>query len=682
MSRKATIDFETRSACSLKKCGTWVYSTHPSTEVLCLVFRLPQWVGGRTEVWHPAFPQLGLDECQPEALLELLTWIADGGLVEAHNVWFEFCIWKNQMVAKYGWPEIPLEQWRCSAAKAATFALPRGLDDAAKALKLPIQKDADGSKVMMKMTKPRKSRKKEREAWAKAGVRPPRYLWHESVELLDRLIAYCRQDVLAEEGISNSLLDLPESELAIFQMDLRMNLEGFQLDKPAVKCALRLIREESKILNRELSELTGRKVRRATQRARMVAWFADQGLALPDTQKATLDGLLDATGHSALSGCGPHVRRALEIVRALGRSSTAKFRAMKAQLGTDSRVRGGLLYYGATTGRWAGKGVQPHNFPKGSQKVEQEALWAALKTENRDVIARDYRSVMEALSNGLRGTIVPRSGCQLYVADYAAIEARVVLWLADAQGALDIFREGRDIYCEMASSIYEYPCTKDDHPTERALGKIAVLGLGYQMGAGKFQATCGNFGIDIDEEMAIKVVDAYRLRFWEVPELWKQQERAAMQAVRTGKHVHTPKATWFTDRRFLYCRLPSGRCLVYPYPLVQSKQMPWGESRDGLTFMGVDGYTHQWRRQHTYGGMLVENQTQAVARDIMAAAMLRAQQTDYRVILSVHDELIAEAPLGYGSVPEFEQVMATVPVWAKGCPIEAAGWRGPRYKKG
>ncbi len=679
---KVTIDYETRSACSLKACGPWRYSIDPITEILCLVWRLPHWPSGRTAVWHPAFPQLDLPERIEDAeLLELWAWIDAGKAVEAHNVWFEFCIWKNILVPRHGWPEVPLTSWRCSAAKAAIHALPRGLDDVVKALHLPVQKDMEGSKVMMKMTKPRKSRKKEREMWAKEGVKPPRYLWHETPELLERLIQYCRKDVLAEEGVSSSLADLSASELALFQMDLRMNLQGFQLDKPAVRVALRLIHEETKILNRELSELTNRKVRRATQRARMMVWFEANGLALPDTQKETLDTLLSEP--ELFEEYDPKVRRALEIVRALGRSSTAKYQAMKCWMAKDGRVRGGLLYYGATTGRWSGKGIQPQNFVKGSQKVDQEQLWTVMKTGDHEAITTQYRSVMEGLSNGLRGVILPSPKHQLYVADYAAIEARVVLWLARAEDALDTFREGRDIYCEMAESVYGYPCTKDETPTERSMGKIAVLGLGYQMGASKFMATCEAFKMPIDLEFAERIVRVYRERFWQIPAMWAEQEAAAIKAIDTGQNIHAGRMSWWVANKFLYCRLPSNRTLVYPFPEMRDRVMPWGATKRGLTYMGMDSYTHQWKRQHAYGGMLVENQTQAVSRDIMAHAMRQAEElTQYRVVLSVHDELISEAPLSYGSVEDFEQVLTDLPAWAKGCPIEAEGWRGARYKKG
>ncbi len=413
----------------------------------------------------------------------------------------------------------------------------------------------------------------------------------------------------------------------------------------------------------------------------MLKWFEEVGLKLYDTQKATLDETLETDGDSAFCDLTPEARRGLELVRALGRSSTAKYQAMADWMAPDGKVRGGLLYHGASTGRWAGKGVQPHNFVKGTMKVDQDELWACLKRGHRLEISQLYRGVMEALSNALRGAIIPSKGYQFYVADYNAIEARVLLWLVNDQKSLDIFRSGRDIYCEMASDIYERPITKDKDPQERQLGKATILGCGYQMGGSKFVSTAAMYGVEIDEDFSKQVVDTYRETHPEVVAEWAAQEAAAKKAVQTRKTVFCGKVSWFVEGKFLYCKLPSGRRLAYAYPELKELEMPWGGTKLCLTFMGVDSKTHQWKRQKTYGGSIVENIVQAIARDLMADAMLRAGQYGYLVVLTVHDELIAEALIGHGSVHEFEQIMARNPDWAEGCPVLAEGWSGFRYKK-
>lgn len=714
---KATIDFETRSACSIKDCGSWRYSLDPTTSVMCLAFRLPHWEEGRTALWHPAYPHLGIRESDRDELDELFDWIASGGLVEAHNAWFERGIWTNICVPKLGWPAIGHRQWRCSAAKAAAYSLPRSLDMLTVALALAVKKDTEGAKIMKKVSKPRKPRKAEVKQWllensdigttkqvvkslhftvsptdegwlvdatwedgaqVERSYRLP-FFWHEGVEEFERLWAYCRQDVLAEEAVSHRLRDLSAKETEMYLMDQAINERGFQLDRGGIEAALEVVDGIFSELNAELVSLTAGQVEKATQRARMIQWFNEMGLPLEDTQGNTIDGWLRR------EDLGAEVRRGLELVRALGRSSTAKFVAAQNWAAPATwRVHGGLLYHGAGTGRWSGSGVQPHNFPRGSIK-DMDFAWEVIKTRDVALMELMYGDVMTLLSHALRGMIVPSPGRRLMVADYAAIEARVVLWLAEDDEALDVFRRRECIYMAMATEIYGRPITdKVKQADERQMGKQAVLGLGYQMGAKKFQATLAEkWGIFIELDFAQLIVDKYREKFWRVKKMWWDQEAAAIAAVKQpGRQFRCGRVRWMCFDGFLHCRLPSGRLLGYCDPRVEQKATPWGEKRDCLTYMGVDPYTKKWRRQDTYGGMLVENITQATARDLMADAMLRChEEGTYDVILSVHDELIAECDEDKGSVEDFEAVMAHVPDWADGCPVAAEGWTGYRYKK-
>jgi DNA polymerase len=669
----------------LKKSGSWCYGLDPTTEVLCLAFHLPSWAKDDVALWHPAFPQLdipeGLEGNHPDALRDLFKWVMNGGLVEAHNAWFERGLWQNIMVPRYGWSTIGHSQWRCSAAKAAAHAIPRGLDDALAAMKLRVRKDDTGHKVMQKMTKPRKPRKAEIEAWTAAHgkARMPR-LYHETLEQMVALWDYCMQDVVAEVALSAALPDLSDDEQDYYLMDQTINERGFRLDKDAITTALHLLDHEAKRLNGELKMLTKGKVQRATQRDRMKLWFAKEGLHLEDTQAATLDSYLAPECQTPLS---PRTKRGLEIVRALGRSSTAKYETMRHWLCLDQRAHGGLLYHGASTGRWTGVGIQPHNFVRGTIK-DMSAVWDTLLTRDIEQIQIAYPNLMEVLSHALRGAIVAAPGKQLYVADFAAIEARVLLWVAGDETGLDIFRSGRDIYLDMAASIYGYACTKESRPQERQLGKVAILGLGYQMGPAKFvDAVKKMAGIDISEDLAHQTVDAYREKYWRVKQLWTDQEVAAIWAV---QHPDKPsvcgKVTWQMGGKFLYCTLPSGRNLAYPYPQVKQRKTPWDEWKSALTFMGVNPLNRQWQSQQTYGGCLVENIVQGLARDLMAAAMARCEASGvYQPVLSVHDEAVCEAHPILGDVHFFERLVSEVPDWAAGLPVAAEAWTGPRYRK-
>jgi Mesyanzhinovviridae DNA polymerase I len=664
----AVIDFETKSACSLKKCGAWRYSIDETTRILCLAWRLPPWVPGRTALWVPHQPSIGLDEIFPAGEISgLIDWIEGGGLISAHNSSFERCIWTNILSPQYGWPMIPIEAWRCSASKAAAHSLPRSLEDAGAALSLAVRKDLEGHKLMMKLSRPRKSRKAERELWEKSKTQPPSLLWHESIELFEKLWSYCRQDVLAEAALSDSLPDLNPHETKIYTMDQTINARGFQLDLEAVTTALALIALETKRLNTELSLLTGGKVKAATCRAQMMAWLSEEGLQISDTQKETIDAELLLTQSKP-------VRRALEILQALGRSSTSKYQAMQQWAAPDGRVRGSLLYHAASTGRWGGSGPQPQNFKRGSVK-DMDELWEKLKNGWK------FGNVMEALSNALRGAIIASEGKKLFVGDYAAIEARVVLWLAGDDESLDIFRQGKDMYKEMATAIYNVPL--DTVTTEqRFLAKTAVLGLSYGMGASKFQATLEKSGVLVDEEFAKHVVDTYRARFHMVKQLWYDQEDASIRAVKLRKPVICGRITWLREGIFLYCQLPSGRRIAYPFPQVKSRTTPWGEAKPSLTFMGTDPYTHKWRRQHTFGASIVENEVQSISRDYLAESLLLVEASKgFEVALHIHDEVVAEgAP--EASLDQFTRLLSTCPKWMKGCPLSVESWKGPRYKKG
>lgn len=299
---------------------------------------------------------------------------------------------------------------------------------------------------------------------------------------------------------------------------------------------------------------------------------------------------------------------------------------------------------------------------------------------------------LQLLSQALRGAIIAPPGKLLFVADYASIEARVLLWCAQDDDGLNIFRNKGDLYCDMASAIFRKPIipNKDNQPPERALGKVAVLGLGYQMGAPKFKATCDTHpdiikaGLTVSEELAIQTVEAYRAKYWRVKQLWYDQETAAGEATygKEGEVYECFPCRWVKEDRFLYCVLPSGRRLAYPDPQIKVVTTSWGARKNALTYMGVNATTRKWMRQTSYGGLLVENIVQAISRDIMAEAMKRCEESRiYYPILSVHDELICEAHKDHGNVEEFVSLVAGCPAWAEGCPIAAEGWAGKRYRK-
>jgi len=724
---KGTIDFETKSGISIRDVGNWRYAEDETTRVLCMAWKVPGMPDA--DLWHPAFPHLGILEAPPP--IPLFEWIADGGLVEAHNSAMERSVWRRIMMVHFGWEDIPDPQWRCSAAKAARFALPRALEDLAQVLKVPEQKDMDGSKLMKRLTRPRKPRKAEVAAWVRDhGAEPMPLFWQESKAEYERLFEYCRQDVRAEECCSDYLPDLSPLETEIFLADQRINERGVYIDMGAVDAALNIVSRMTGGMTKELPALTcplmescidgGMSLKdalvevarvydepddpppgavlKATQRAKVLSWINQRGVPLLDTQGTTVDEVLKR------EDMPQDAYRVLTILRAVNRTSTAKYVSMRDRVSWDSRVRGSLIYHGASTGRWTGSGIQPHNLPRGSIVDMDEAWDDVLEAdEGGDLRWLEFLhgDPMEHLSHCTRGAIASAPGKVLYVADYSAVESRVLFWLADQQNALDIFRRHDDIYCYLASQIYRKDINaenKNDYKVERQLGKQAILGLGYGMGADKFVATCAKYGIVITKDFAVEVVAIYRETYGRVKQMWYDQEAAAIQAVRSpGMTFTCGRIQWRVFRAgpdgrglpFLHCKLPSGRTLAYCDPKIIDKETPWGAMKPALTFMGVNPLTRQWTRQHTYGGSIVENIVQATARDLLAEAMLRAEATGvYWIVLHVHDELVAEVDEDKGDVHEFERLMSVNPEWAEGCPVDAEspkvhGKPAPlrRYKK-
>jgi len=405
----------------------------------------------------------------------------------------------------------------------------------------------------------------------------------------------------------------------------------------------------------------------------------------------------------------------------------------------DGRLHDIMLYNGADrTGRWSGQGVQPHNFVRGYTKDMPE-VWDLLLEKNLDLVTVVYGDPLPVLSKACRGALVASEGKELYTADFNAIEARKLAWMSGCAPLLSLFANpdpDTDVYTDMASGIYGRLITKKDK-NERQLGKRAVLGLGYEMGWEKFRDTVyAEEGILLDDDFCKRVVKIYRKKYPEIPLFWRAVERAAIDAVQVGgehfaggDEVGTGAISYFVEGRFLHCRLPSGRLLAYLDPEVHVKTnyrfsavnergtpclvsfparrgVPMfkarreAERRAGLqnktltndppetfltphlSFMGRDRITRQWKRCGTYGGSLTENADQASSRDLLAEAMLRVDEhPDFDLLLSIHDEVISEAPIGTASVKEFEALMSENPIWARGMPITAEGWIGPRLRK-
>lgn len=672
------LDYETFSEAPLKKTGGFEYSVHPSTEIICAAWR----IGTREELkkaytqwWAPNFGDSG------GGLSSLLKALRDPSVIMvAHNALFEQMITRNVFATKYMGSKreelqsIPVSRWLCTASLAAVLALPRRLEGAASALKLPTQKDKEGHKLILKWCKPRKPTKKN------PNTR------HTGPVELKRIIDYCVTDVGAEVELFLKLPPLSDKERAIWELDQKINLRGFLVDRPLVKTILSLIEKESAKLNADTDELTFGKVLSATQRDGVLNWLSIEGITLENLTKKTVE---DALKFGDVQG---DARRMLELRLAISKTSTAKYQAFELRSRHDSRLRDILLFSAASTRRWGGMGVQPQNFPRGSIKDTVQAS-SILREGDLELIRLIYGEPMNVFSSCLRNMIIAPKGKVLDVADYAAIETRVLFWFARHEEGLKAFREERDLYCEMAGYIFResdediragYKAGDVQAALKRFVGKGVILGCGYNMGGEKFKKSCSLQGQEIEQDLADQAVATYRNIHAPVVKLWKNIELAAIAAVKNpGKKYTINRTSWYVRNGFLFCDLPSGGRLAYYGPTVRYRPTPWGETKPALYHWGTNTVTKQWEEQGTYGGKLVENVVQATSRDIMAEAMLRIEACGpWEIVLSVHDELLAERDLlKNGSNKEFISLMAEVPDWAEGCPIKVEGWEGTVYRK-
>lgn len=663
------IDFETRSTVDLKKAGLDVYAHHPSTDVWCCCWALDD---EDVEWWV-------LGDPAPEPLMEL---VRSGVRIVAHNAGFEWTIWNTILVPRYGWVPFAFEQMDCTAARAAAMSLPRDLRRAAIAMGLSERKDDKGKRLMLQMAKPRR-------------IEPDNtVVWWECAAKFDILLEYCKQDVRTERALSKQLQPLSDFERRVWLLDHRINQRGVRIDKRSVRTARRMVVEALDTLNGDLARVTQQQVKTLKNNGSLTSWLAGQGVVMASLDKAAVADALRLDMPDA-------ARDALLIRQEGNKSSTAKLDAMLARLGPDGRTRETLMYHAAGTGRWGGKGIQLQNLPRPTMEPADVLLaFEALAT--RDVKYLElFGSVPSVVASMLRGMVIASDGHELVRGDYSNIEGRVLAWLADEAWKLQAFRDfdakvGPDLYLLSAAGIYGVPVSSlnKDSP-ERQIGKVAELALGFGGGVGAFQTMAANYGVVVSDEDADAIKEAWRAKHPATVDMWAALDWAARMAVKhPGKVYDYGMAGWGDDKRrvelkvsygvagtVLWCKLPSGRLLAYPSPRVAMEPTPWGQDRATVTYMCMNTQ-NQWVRKKGYGGLWAENITQAVARDIMAQAMLRIDETrGWPVVLTVHDEVVSEVPTGTVSVAEYEAEMNILPSWATGLPVTSKGDVGERYGK-
>lgn len=645
------IDLETYSDNDIKY-GVYKYVDTPQFEILLLGYSFddePVQVADLTKEEMPA---------------RVLQALFNGAVTKtAFNANFEITCLKKF------YPDMPAEQWECTSILALYNSLPTGLANVAKILKLADdkQKDTRGKALINYFSKPCRPTKTN-------GGRT-RNLPEHNPEAWETYIEYNRQDVVVEKEIRKKLIDLkpPEIEHKYWLMDQEINSRGARINEKLVNNAIRMNREQQKELLAKAKELTG--LENPNSPGQLKRWVEDRlGETVESIDKKAIVELLK-------KDIPEDVRKMLGMRQQLGKTSIKKYEAMQQALTSDGRVHGMFQFYGAMrTGRWAGRIVQLHNLPRNNmESKELDIARAFVKNGDLEMMELCYENVSDTLSQLVRTAITATRGYRFIVDDFSAIEARVIAWLAGEKWRQDVFAEGGDIYCASASAMFGVPVVKHGvNGHLRQKGKIAELALGYGGSVGALkQMGADKMGLSDTElqEIVVKWRDASPA----ITKLWWDVDNAAKNAIKTGGTVKIKQGSLIFKRKHgaLFIELPSGRHLVYIKPEI-------GENRFGgesILYQGMEQGSRKWGRLETYGGKLVENIVQAIARDCLAAAMLRLKEAGYKIIMHIHDEVVMEVPDGKGSLEEVTEIMSKNEPWEAGLIKTADGFEGQYYMK-
>ena len=639
------IDIETYSDVDLQKCGVYAYCDSPQFEILLFAYAFDD---EPTEIID-----LACGEQLPKRVLDALE---DKGIVKtAFNAAFE-----RTCISKYLGHRLSPASWQCTAVQSAMLALPLSLDGVGEVLDIQRKKLKEGTDLVRFFSMPCKA--------TKANGGRTRNLPSHEPEKWERFKAYCIRDVDAEREIRYKLRNypIPESEMRLYQMDQEINDRGILVDRELVANAVLCDTQYKEAVAARAYELTG--LDNPNSPAQIKGWLSDRGVEVDSLDKKAVKSMIsDAEGE---------VLEVLQLRLLMAKTSVKKYEAIERSVCSDGRCHGLLQFYGANrTGRWAGRLVQVQNLPQ-NHIVDLELARNLVKNRQFDLIDLLYDSTPGVLSELIRTAFIPRPGTRFIVADFAAIEARVLAWFSGEQWRLDTFAEGGDIYCASASQMFGVPVVKHgENGHLRQKGKIAELALGYGGSVGAL-TSMGALEMGMQEEELQPLVNQWRASNPHITKFWWDVDAAAVMAVKERKSV-TYKNLCFTYRSgILFVTLPSGRKLSYIKPRMTQNRF----GRESLSYEGV-GESKKWMRIETYGPKLVENIVQATARDLLALAMLRLRDAGYEIVMHIHDEAVLEVPEGVSSVDEVCRIMAEAPDWAAGLPLRADGYECPFYKK-
>lgn len=656
--RHLSIDIETKSGADITKTGLYRYAQDKDFSILLFAY-----------AWEDEPVQI-IDIAAGELLSEelILGLKRPDVCKHAYNAAFEwYCL--NQ--AGY---ETPLYQWHCTMAHGLYCGYPSSLDAIGKAIGLPEEKKkkTTGKALIRYFCIPCKPTKRNGgRTWNRPNHAPEKW---------DLFKEYCMQDVEAERSISKRLkgYPMPKSEERQWRMSVEMNTYGVHIDEQLLVGALAIDTISSKELTEEAVQLT--KLENPNSPSQLSVWLKEnEGLEMPDLKKETVAEYLKNPTISIQS------KRVLELRQQLGKTSIKKYHAMMAAKGEDNRIRGLTQYYGANrTGRWAGRLVQLQNLPRNHMEVLNVAR-ELVKKQDYPSLKWICGNVPDALSQLTRTAFIPSKGNKLIVADFSAIEARVIAWLAGEQWVNEVFATHGKIYEAAASQMFHVPVeriVKGNPEYElRQKGKVATLALGYQGGPSALIAM-GALSMGIPEEELSEIVHRWRQANPRICDLWHSVEQTGVQVIQTAqtqgrqKLLFVLKGDAIYGQMFLTIQLPSGRELYYPKPFIQENRF----GKQAIHYYGINQTTKKWEVNSTYGGKLVENIVQAIARDCLAEVLKRLENEGLHVVFHVHDEVVIDAPKNR-TLEEVCQMMAEPISWAPDLLLKGDGFEGDYYKK-
>lgn len=662
--RHLSIDIETYSSVDIQKSGLYKYVQSSDFEVMLFAYKVD------------SEPVQIVDFTKNEQLpVDILSALCDNRVIKhAYNAAFEwYCLSKHFNITN---PVYWLSQWRCTMLHGMYLGYPAGLAAVGGALNLPQDKRkmGVGKSLINYFCKPCKPTKSN-------GGRTRNLPRHEP-EKWELFKSYCVQDVVTENTILNLLsrFPVPDDVQKQWELDMCINSRGVKLDRELIDGALKCNEIITDELMREAVKLTGLENPKSV--AQLKKWLSDEtGEDITSLNKAGVQELKEKTvGRD-------NVKRVLSIRQELGKSSVTKYQTMDRCICDDDRARGLLQFYGANrTGRWAGRFVQVQNLPRNYTETLDIAR-KYTREKNINAIKLLYGNVPDTLSQLIRTAFIPSEGNKFVVADFSAIEARVIAWLAGEQWRLDVFNTHGKIYEASASSMFGVPIEKikkgNPEYSLRAKGKVAELALGYQGSVGALTAM-GALKMGLNEDELPDVVERWRKANPRIKDLWYACENAALEVMRTGYSVGINKGIVFsrecdmdTGLDFFTVSLPSGRKLYYPHPYLADNDF----GKQALHYYGVGQQNKKWSEQSTYGGKLTENIVQAIARDCLAVTLKRLDDAGLKVVMHVHDEVIVDCPKNAISVDDACELMGQPIDWAPGLPLKAAGFESNYYMK-